>query len=135
MGTAERGLVSWVSATVDFLLAACGFTIVLYPMVSLGNAVLGSPASASTVNLVIGVLAVGGAYPVVAGDWSLGQLGEYVFVLTASAFGWGLLGMAVILVSGRTFAGSNPIPQATVWAAASLTAYIVVYRTQLTIFS
>ncbi|WP_231185389.1 hypothetical protein [Haladaptatus sp. DYF46] len=104
-------------------------------MVSLGNAVLGSPASASTVNLVIGVLAVGGAYPVVAGDWSLGQLGEYVFVLTASAFGWGLLGMAVILVSGRTFAGSNPIPQATVWAAASLTAYIVVYRTQLTIFS
>ncbi|WP_458208687.1 hypothetical protein [Haladaptatus sp. NG-SE-30] len=132
---AERGVVSWVSATVDFLLAVFGFIVVLYPMISLGNAVLGSPASASTVNVIIGVLAVGGAYPVVAGDWSLGQLGEYVFVLTASAFGWGLLGMLVILVSGRTIAGSNPVPQAIVWAAASLTAYLIVYRTQLTIFS
>ncbi|GKZ14147.1 hypothetical protein [Haladaptatus sp. T7] len=133
MGTAERGLVSWVSATVDFLLAVFGFIIVLYPMVSLGNAVFGSPASASTIGLVLGVLAVGGAYPMVAGDWSLGQLGEYVFVLTVATFGWGLLGMIVILVSGLSLAGSNPVPRAIVWVAASLTAYIVVYRTRLTV--
>jgi hypothetical protein len=135
MGTTERGLVSWVSATVDLLLAVFGFVIVFYPTVSLGNAVLGSTASASTVNLIIGILAVGGAYPVVAGDWSLGQLGEYILVLTVSVFGWGLLEMLVIVVSGRTIAGSNPIPQAIVLAAASLTAYLIVYRTRLTIVS
>ena len=131
----ERGLGSWVSATVDFLLAVLGFTLALYPLVSLGNAVLGSPHSATTVNLVTSVLAFGGAYPVVAGGWSLGQLGEYVFVLFASALGWGLIGMLVILASGLTLSGSNPVPRAVLWATASLTAYIVVYRTQLSIIS
>jgi hypothetical protein len=131
----ERELGSWVSATVDFLLAVLGFTLASYPLVSLGNAVLGSPHSAATVNLVTGVLAFGGAYPVVAGDWSLGQLGEYVFVLFASALGWGLIGMLLILASGLTFSGRNQLPQAVLWATASLTAYIVVYRTQLSIIS
>lgn len=134
MVTVERELASWMSATVDFLLAAVGFGIAFYPLVSLGNAVLGSPGSASMVTLVVGVLAVGGAYPVLAGDWSLGQLGEYVFVLIASAFGWGLVGMLLILASGLTLSGSNPVPQAALWATASLTAYVVVYRTQLSIF-
>jgi hypothetical protein len=83
--------------------------------------------------VVTGVLAIGGAYPIVSGNWSLGQLGEYVFVLFASALGWGLLGMLLILVSGLTFSGSNPVPQAVLWVTASLTAYIIVYRTQLSI--
>lgn len=134
MVAVERGLGSWLSATVDFLLAVFGFILALYPLVSLGNAVLGSPGSTATVNMVVGALAVGGAYPVVAGDWSLGRLGEYVFVLIASAFGWGFMGMLVILVAGLTLSGSNPVPQAVLWVAASLTAYIVVYRTQLSIF-
>lgn len=86
-------------------------------------------------NLATGVLAVGGAYPVVTGDWSLGQLGEYVFVLFASALGWGLVGVLLILVSGLTLSGSNPAPQAVLWVTASVTAYIIVYRTQLTIIS
>lgn len=123
-----------MSATVDFLLAVVGFILAFYPLVSLGNAILGSPGSAATVNLVVGVLAVGGAYRVVAGDWSLGELGEYVFVLTAAAFGWGLIGMLVVLTAGLTLSGSNPVPQAVLWATASLMAYIVVYRTQLSIF-
>ena len=135
MVTLERELGPWVSATVDFLLAVLGFTLALYPLVSLGNAVLGSPHSATTVNLVTSVLAFGGAYPVVAGDWSLGQLGEYVFVLFASVLGWGLVGMLLILVSGLPLSGSNQVPQAVLWATASLTAYIVVYRTQLSIIS
>jgi len=134
MTTVEREVATWTSATVDFVLAILVFTVAFYPVVSLGNAVLGSPVSDGTVTLVVGVLAVGGAYPVVSGEWSLGRLGEYVFVATAAAFGWGLLGLVVILVSGVSLAGSNPVPQALVWAAASFTAYILVYRTQVTVF-
>ncbi|ELZ33824.1 hypothetical protein [Halorubrum distributum] len=134
MATAERELDSWLSATLDFLLSIVGFIIIWYPMVSLTNAVLGFPVSTSTSNLIVGVLAFGGSYPVVAGDWSLGQLGEYIFVLLASTIGWGLVGMVAILVSGASISSSNLVPQAVVWAAAYLTAYIVVYKTQRSIF-
>lgn len=135
MATAERGLDSWLSATLDLLLSVLGFTLVWYPMVTLGNAVLGFPVSDSTSNLLVGVLALGGSYPVVAGDWSLGQLGEYIFVLMASAIGWGLIGMVAVLTAGMSISGSNPAPQAAVWAAAYLTACIIIYRTQRSIFS
>ncbi|SEH53948.1 hypothetical protein SAMN05192561_105121 [Halopenitus malekzadehii] len=134
MATAERGLGSWLSATLDLLLSVLGFILVWYPMVSLGNAVLGFPVSTSTSNLLVGVLALGGSYPIVAGDWSLGQLGEYIFVLIASAIGWGLIGMIAILASGVSFSGSNPAPQAAVWVAAYLTAYIVVCKSQRSVF-
>lgn len=114
MATAERGLDSWLSATFDLLLSILGFILVWYPMVSLGNAVFGFPISTSMSNLLVGVLALGGSYPVVAGDWSLGQLGEYIFVLVASAIGWGLIGMGAVLASGVSISGSNPAPQAAV---------------------
>ncbi|CCQ35146.1 hypothetical protein HLRTI_003408 [Halorhabdus tiamatea SARL4B] len=134
MATAERGVRSWVTATVDFLLAVFGFVLAFYPLVSLGNAVLGSPGSAATVNLVVGVLAFGGAYPVVAGDWSLGRLGDFAFVLIASAIGWGIIGMVSVLALDVTISGSNRMPQAIVWGAAYVTAYLVVYRTELSIY-
>ncbi|WP_080506811.1 hypothetical protein [Halorubrum distributum] len=134
MATAKKGLDSWLSATLDFFLSIIGFIIVWYPAVSLGNAILGFPVSASTSNLLVGVLAFGGSYPVIAGDWSLGQLGEYIFVLFASAIGWGLVGMTAVLASGVSISGSNLAPQAAVWVAAYLTAYIVVYKIQRSIF-
>ncbi|WP_080510492.1 hypothetical protein [Halorubrum coriense] len=134
MATAEREFDSWLSATLDFLFSAFGLVLVWYPMVSLGNAVLGFPVSASTRNLLVGVLAFGGSYPVVAGDWSLGRLGEYVFVLLASVLAWGFVGTVAVLAWEASFSGSNPAPQAAVWAAAYLTAYFVVYRTQWSIF-
>lgn len=135
MATSERGLDSWLSATLDLLLAVLGFTVVWYPMVSLGNVVLGSPVAPATVDAVVAVLALGGTYPVVAGDWSLGRLGEYVFVLVASAIGWGLVGLLFVLASGVTLSGSDRAPQAAVWLAAYVTAYVVVYRAEIRIFS
>lgn len=134
MATSERGWGSWLSATLDVLLAVLGFTIVWYPMVSLGNAVLGSPATPATVTTVVGVLALGGAYPVVAGDWSLGRLGEYVFVLVAAAIGWGVVGLLFVVASGVTLSGGDRAPQAAVWLAAYATAYAVVYRAGTRIF-
>jgi hypothetical protein len=133
MATAERGTGSWLAATLDLLLAVLGFTIVWYPIVSLGNAALGSPVSTGTVQLVVSVLALGGAYPVVAGDWSLGQLGEFVFALTASAFVWGVIGLLTLLLGEFSFDGSNRLPQVVVWLAAYLTAYVLVFRTSVTL--
>lgn len=86
MVAVERGA-GWVSATVDLLSAVFGLVLAAYPPVSLGNAAPGSPASAPTVGPVVGAVAVGGAYAVVAGEWSLGRVGEYVPVPVASAFG------------------------------------------------
>lgn len=136
MAAAERGFSSWVSATVDILLAVLAFGLIWYPMVSLGNAVLGAPASPSLVNWVIGVLVLGGAYTVIAGDWELrGGTGEYVCVLIPSALGWGVIGMVAIRLSGISVSGDNLVPQAMMWAAAYLTAYIVVYRTSWSLFN
>lgn len=129
MAAAERSLLSWLSATADVLVAVLGFVIVWYPMVSLGNAVLGAPAPASVVDGVVGVLALGCAYGLIAGEWAGGgRLGEYVLVLVASAIGWGVVGLLFVLASGVSLSGENPLPQALVWAAAYLTAYLVVYR-------
>lgn len=134
MATAEQGLVSWLSATYDLLLAILGFVIVWYPLLSLGNAILGSPAADATVHLIVCVLAFGGAYPVVAGDWSIGRLSDYAFILITSAIGWGIIGMVSILALDLTISGSNRMPQAIVWGAAYVTAYLVVYRTELSIY-
>ncbi|SDY08751.1 hypothetical protein [Halopenitus persicus] len=134
METADRGPESWVAATLDLLLGLIGLAIVLHPLISLWNTVLGSPVSPATVSLIVGVLAFGGAYPIVAGDWSLGRLGEYVVVLFASVLAWGLLGMVAILVSNVTIQGNNAAPQAIVWTAASLTAYLLVYRARVSLF-
>lgn len=131
MATAERDSSTWFSATCDLLLAVLGFALVWYPFVSLGNAVLGTPVADTTVTAVVGVLALGGAYPVLAGDWSLGRLGEFVFALTASAFAWGILGMLCVLAFDLTIAGSDRRPQAAVWAVAYATAYLLVYRIDL----
>ncbi|QHS16162.1 hypothetical protein GWK26_02785 [haloarchaeon 3A1-DGR] len=133
METADRGPESWVAATLDLLLGLIGLAIVLHPLISLWNTVLGFPVSPATVSLIVGVLAFGGAYPIVAGDWSLGRLGEYVVVLFASVLAWGLLGMVAILVSNVTIQGNNAAPQAIVWTAASLTAYLLVYRARVSI--
>ncbi|QLH78467.1 hypothetical protein HZS55_14725 [Halosimplex rubrum] len=134
MATAERGIGSWLSATYDLLLAVLGFTIVWYPVLSLSNTVLGSPVADATVNLIVGMLAFGGAYPVVAGDWSLGRLGDFAFVLIASEIGWGIIGMVSVLALDVTISGSNRLPQAIVWGAAYVTAYLVVYRTSMSIY-
>lgn len=133
MTTIGREVDSWLSAILDFLLAVLGFVVVWYPMVSLGNVVLGSPISEPLSNLLVGVLVFGSSYPVVAGDWSLGQLGEYVFALLVAVLGWGIVGAVAVLAWRASFSGSNPGPQAAVWAAAYLTAYVVVYKTQWSI--
>lgn len=134
MGLESRENDSWTWATVDTLLSFSALVVTWYPAVHYANALAGSPLSESTVGFVGGVLALATAYPFVEGEWSLGDLGEYLFVFLASAVGWGIVGLTVIGPSGVRFSGSDPTPQALVWGLAYLTAYGIVFRTDGTLF-
>lgn len=56
-----------------------------------------------------------------------------MFVLVAAAFAWGVAGMGVVVVVGLDLSGSDPRPQAVLWAVAYLTAYVVVYQTDVSV--
>ncbi len=131
--TVSEGWASWASATLDVVPAWIGVAIVAYPLVAVGNAVLGAPLADGTVHLVVGVVALGGAYPVVAGPWSLGGLGAFTLALVGAALAWGVLGLVAILAAGLSIPGSNRLPQAAVWAAAYLTATVLVTRTSFSL--
>jgi|SRR6056297_2910818 len=135
MRTADVRADSWLWATVDVLFAFIGFVVVFYPPVSFGTEVLGVSLAPSTVNLVVAVLALGGAYPVVAGDWSLGRLGEFMFVLVASAMVTAVAAMICIAVSGIRLASDTLVFRVTVWGLAYLLAYVVVYRTNVSVLT
>ena len=115
---------SWLGATVDVLLASATLGVLWYPALSVGNEVLGSPLTASSVTLFAGTLAIGSAYPFVAGPWSLGRLGEFCFVFVIAVFALGVVGAAVVVVSGLELSGSNPLPSAVLLAAAYLVALV-----------
>jgi hypothetical protein len=116
---------SWTTATADLLLAAIGLGVLLYPGVATANAVLGEPVAPPTVRLTITVVAVGGTYPFIAGDWSLGRLRD-----TALAFLAGTLavGLAVVAALGLELPGGDPRPGFAVVALAYLLAYLLVHR-------
>ncbi|MFC7045184.1 hypothetical protein ACFQH6_06965 [Halobacteriaceae archaeon GCM10025711] len=128
MVRAASGLRSVVGATVDVSLAVAALAVVCYPAVSVGNALLGAPLDDATVRLAVGVVALGGAYPFVAGDWSLGRLGDYVFAFVVAAFAAGVVGAAVVLLFDLDVAGSDPLPQGLLFATAYLVAYLVAFR-------
>lgn len=114
---------SWLGATVDVLLATAVLGVLWYPALSVGNELLGSPLAASTVTLLVGTLALGSAYPFVAGPWSLGRLGEFCFVFVLAVFALGVLGAAAVVISGVTLSGGDPRPSAVLLGAASLVAF------------
>lgn len=126
MTAVRRSVGSWLYATVDVALAVLALAIVLFPGLSVANALAGEPLSPSTVVLVVGAFALGGAYPFVAGDWTPDALGEFVFAIVVAAFGWGIVGAVAILASGAEFTGGDPRPGAAVVALAYLTAFGVV---------
>ncbi len=124
---ALKSLSSTASATVDLLMAAFGLGIVFYPALSVGNHLFGSPLDEATISFVVGILAVGGSYPFVAGDWSLGRLGDYIFAFSASAIAIGLVGAVVIVSFGFDIAGGNPITEAVTIGVAYGIAYLFVF--------
>lgn len=125
---------SWLGATGEVLLAAVAFHVVWYPAVSLGNELAGAPLADPAVRLVVFCLALGGAYPVVAGGWSLGRVADYAFFLVVTAVTWGVVGLVVVATAGLELSGNDPLPQAVLWALAYPTAYLLAFRAGLSVF-
>lgn len=123
-----------MGATVDTVLSVIVLTLIWFPAVSLMNSLAGRPFGGDLVFRVVVVLAVGTAYPFVAGDWSLGDLGEYLFLLFVAALAWGLVVMGVLVILGIELFSPNPLPQATVWFLAYGSTYYVVFRTDTVLF-
>lgn len=112
-------------ATTDLLLAAALLAVACYPAAAVGNALLGSPASDGAVNLAVGVVAVGGSYPFVAGDWSYAALESFVLALVAGTLAAAALAGVAVAVLGLDASGSNPAPQALAVAVGYATAVAV----------
>lgn len=115
-------------ATVDLLFSFVGVSIALYPVIWIGNALLEFPLADTMVRILVGVLAFGGAYPFVTGDWSLGKLGEFTFAFAGSTVFVGLLLAFGIAALDLQFAGENPAPQAAMFTLSYLLSFIVVKR-------
>jgi hypothetical protein len=119
---------SWSTATADLLLAAVGLGTLLYPGAATLNAALGDPVAPPVVRLAVVVVAFGGSYPFVAGDWSPGRLWDTALAFVGGAVAVGLAGMALVLALGLEIPGSDPRPQLVVVAGGYLLAYLLVHR-------
>lgn len=128
MSQTDRRSGTWWGAIIDTILSGVTLVVIWYPLVFYSNALLGTPLGAGGVTAAVGVLALGTAYPFVTGLWSLGDLGEYLFVLFSSVFAWGIIIMAIIGVSGQQFFTTNSIPQTIMWGLAYFSAYFVTCR-------
>jgi hypothetical protein len=88
---------SWASATVDFLLAAVGLYLALAPVFTVVYALAADATLfAQPPQTAAAVVATGGSYPFVAGDWSYRRLAVFVVALYVASGAAGLAGLAVL---------------------------------------
>lgn len=91
------GLRSWADPTVDFLLATLGLYLASVPALTVIYALaLDAPLFADPPQLAALVIAAGGSYPFVAGDWSYRRLAVFVIALYVASGAAGLAGLAVL---------------------------------------
>lgn len=134
MENTESGVRSWLLATVDVAFAFLGVAAIAYPTLALVAALLGSPTLQALVPVLTFVLAFGASYPYVAGGWSLGRLGEFLFVAVVGSLTWGAVVAGVVLALDVATVADDPAPIATVWTLALATAYAVVYWQEIQLF-
>lgn len=110
--------------TVDVLLALLGIGFVTYP---LAHAVLSLvPAPFLSPGLATVVVAFGGAYPVVAGPWSLGRLGDYVLVWVAAVLCLSVAAFPVAVLLGGLVGRAVAASQVAIFGLAHLAAMAAV---------
>jgi len=131
---ASNALDSWLSATMDVSFAILGWTMLLLPVLSIGNRLLGSPLTDPTLGIVLVVLAVGATYPVMIGNVSLGHLGEFLFLAVGSALVWGFVSLFSLGALGRSFDGGDPLPAALLLTVAYLSAFGLLCRFDVRVF-
>ncbi|WP_123534654.1 hypothetical protein [Halosimplex salinum] len=88
---------SWADATAAFVLAALGLYLALFPAFSVAWALFtGADLFAGPPQTAALVVAVGGSYPFVAGDWSSRRLAVFVVALYVVSGAAGLAGLALL---------------------------------------
>jgi hypothetical protein len=92
------GFRSTAGATVDVVVAFASLAVVLGLPLVVANEALGTPLASGHVEWAVAVVALGGAYPFVAGDWSLAKLTDFALAAILTSFAlaafvsFGLLG-------------------------------------------
>ncbi|CAM2797671.1 hypothetical protein [Halobacterium salinarum] len=94
-----------LAATGDVLSAFLSITVVVGLPLSIVNHLLGSPLSTWVVKSVAFVVALGGAYPFVAGDWPLAKLTDFA---VAAVLTW--IAVAVFVTVGLLAAVDGGLP-------------------------
>jgi hypothetical protein len=118
----------YAGPTADTLLATVGLWVVFAPAVWSLNVLLDDPIPAGAIPALVAVVAVGGSYPFVAGDWSYDRLWSAVAALVGSILLLAILGMVVVVGFGLELSGTDPLPQAVVFVAAYPLAYLLIRR-------
>ncbi|WP_459194202.1 hypothetical protein [Halosimplex sp. J119] len=119
------------AATADLLLAAAGLYLFLAPAFTVLYALAtGTDLFAGPPQTAAAVVAVGGSYPFVTGDWSHRRLGVAVVALYVASGAAGLAGLAVL----RSVDVSLPSPviaRAGALSAAYPVAFAAAFRNRL----
>lgn len=88
---------SWASAIVGLLLGSAGLYLALVPAFTVGYALaFDATLFAQPPQTAAVVVAVGGSYPFVAGDWSYRRLAVFVTALSVASGAAGLAGLALL---------------------------------------
>lgn len=88
---------SWASAVVDFLLGAVGLYLAVAPAFTVAYALaVDTTLFAQPPQTAAAVVAIGGGYPFVAGDWSYRRLAVFVVALYVASGAAGLAGLALL---------------------------------------
>ncbi|SEW30554.1 hypothetical protein [Halobacterium jilantaiense] len=95
----------FLAATADVASAVVAIALVVGIPLSIGNGLLGTPLPGRVVGLLVFVVALGGAYPFVAGDWPLAKLTDFAL---AAVLTW--LAVAAFVTFGLLAAGDGGLP-------------------------
>lgn len=125
---------SWLGATAETTAVTIVLATIWYPVVATANALAGTPVGGDLVGPALFALALGSAYPFVAGGWSIGDLGEFCFLLLVAGLAWGVVTVTVVAASGAEFTGSDPLPQVALGLPAYAIAYVLAFRTDVQVF-
>lgn len=124
MTTPSRTTRSWATATVDTVAVFLAAVVILFPVTDALGTVIGLPSGG--IRVVIGVVAFGVTYPVVAGEWSMGTLGEYFFAFVAATFVVLGLAGAVPTFEAVDLSAGDSIARVGLWCVVHVTAYVAV---------
>lgn len=137
--------VAWLSQEIRSGLIDTSVIIVLallwLPIIGIVNAAFSFELGNHLMIILAVLLALPSSYPFYTGSYSIGLLGEFLFVFIVALFAWGLLGFAVIVASAMV--GFGPPTSGGVVGgmmgvihvgAGYLTAYIVCVRLNLQVF-